>query len=276
MTILYNVKSGNKKYTTIPYVGNKSGFAHIFDDLIPNNIVNIIDVFGGSGSFSIYCSYRFGSENVTYNDKNPVICNFLRYLRDDVDGLCDEYNKHSVNHSREYFKIIKSKQIISGVSGAGRFLYLCKYAFSSKIRFGSNGIKPTMSARIGDTTIGLDVTRFHNISRIIKNITIKNDDFMMFKKQRNAFLYLDPPYLDNKNNHYGSVPDSNDFVNFIRKVMRKNKIMLSEATMPSKLRQENFTIFNVCLKRSPSYKHQNKTNEIIAINYTKTPQNRIV
>ena len=81
----YMVRNGRNDYHLIPYVGNKSGFAHIFDELVPASAGerHIVDVFGGGGSFAIYCCSRFGSEMVTYNDNNPTLANFMRFVRDD-------------------------------------------------------------------------------------------------------------------------------------------------------------------------------------------------
>ena len=80
----FQVRNGRNRHHLIPYIGNKSGFVRIFDRLIPKEVVGkreIVDAFGGSGAFSIYACYRFGSEKVTYNDNNPVVVNFLRHVQ---------------------------------------------------------------------------------------------------------------------------------------------------------------------------------------------------
>ena len=35
----------------------------------------------------IYCSYRFGSKNVTCNDNNPTIVNFVRWVKNNPKSL---------------------------------------------------------------------------------------------------------------------------------------------------------------------------------------------
>ena len=81
----FQVSNGRTSCHLIPYIGNKSGFSHIFDSLIPDSIrgKQIYDVFGGGASFSIYCSYRFGSKYVTYNDNNPTVANFISWVKED-------------------------------------------------------------------------------------------------------------------------------------------------------------------------------------------------
>ena len=84
MTMLeFTVANQKSRLKIIPYVGCKSGFAHIFDELIPPKYGSkIYDIFGGGGGFTFYACKRFGSENIVYNDHNPVIINLMKHLKD--------------------------------------------------------------------------------------------------------------------------------------------------------------------------------------------------
>ena len=92
-----------------------------------------------------------------------------------------------------------------GLVGAGRFLYLAKNAFSGKIRFNrSNRFNTPM--RKGANCPVLDAERFRRISASISRMDITNENFEGFADIRGAFLYLDPPYMNNTNGHYNGVP----------------------------------------------------------------------
>lgn len=266
----YEVRNGRNKYHLIPYIGNKSGFSDIFDDLIPDHIVDgrrIVDVFGGSGAFAIYCCFRFGSDTVTYNDNNPVLCNFMTAVRDDVSGLIEQYEIHRENSSQDYFTKVRTQSLTDDTVGAGRFMYLAKNAFSGKIRFNSqNGFNAPM--RKGAKCPSIQEGHIRAISDTIRNIEITNEDFEKFSTIKRAFLYLDPPYMNNTNGHYNGVPTTESFVRFVRATSRYNHIMVSEQNEPDSIGiPTSYTIYRVLLRRSLQYVTQKDSEEIIAINY---------
>ncbi len=269
---VFEVSNGRNPYHLIPYIGNKSGFCHIFDVLIPDSIRNhrIYDIFGGGGSFSIYCSYRFGSKNVTYNDNNPVIANFIRCVRDDPSGLHRQYLMHKQKSGNEYYLDTRDKSLDVGLVGAGRFLYLAKNAFSGKIRFNrSNKFNTPM--RKDSRCPDMDLEHLRRTSDIIKDMTITNESYEFYDDTRESFVYLDPPYMNNTNNHYNGVPETDKFIEFVKKIEWDNYIMISEQNDPSALKlSDDFRVYPILLKRSLQYNTQNSSQEIIAINYIST------
>ena len=267
----FQVRNGRNKYHLIPYIGNKSGFAHIFADLIPDlGGKKIYDVFGGGASFTIYCCYRFGSQNVTYNDNNPIISNFLRWVKNNPKGLLQEYAIHKKRSTSQYYLDVRDKTLDDGLKGAGRFLYLAKNAFSGKIRFnGSNKFNAPMRKR--SKCPNLEAESLARISKVIKDLTITNESFEYYRDEKEGFLYLDPPYMGNPNNHYNGVPELEDFLKFVKKVERSNMVMISEQNDPAKLNlSQSFYVYSILLNRSLQYTTQNNSKEIIAINYSVT------
>ena len=265
----YEVRNGRNDYHLIPYIGNKSGFSHIFDELVPAGAGGrcIVDAFGGGGSFAIYCCFRFGSDRVVYNDNNPILANFMECVRDDPDGLIREYEAHRALSSQEYFLCVRNARLDRGLEGAGRFLYLSKNAFSGKIRFNkSNRFNAPM--RKGTRCPALDSDRLRRISRRIRNMRVTNETFERFEDIRDAFLYLDPPYMNNANNHYNGVPATEDFARFVRKVTPQNLVMISEQNEPDQIGiPGSYRIYDIRLRRSLQYVTQTGSREIIAINY---------
>lgn len=264
----FEVKNGRNKYHLIPYLGNKSGFSHIFDRLISDSMKGkIYDVFGGTGSFSIYSCYRFGSKNVTYNDNNPTLVNFVTEVKNNPKLLHKEYEKHRKKSSEDYYRDVRQTDLDDGLVGAGRFLYLAKNAFSGNIRFGkTNNFKSVMRKNVKCSNMSLE--RLTMASKIISQMKITNEDYKYFEDEKNGFFYLDPPYMENPHNYYNGLLNTDDFLRFLRKIGKKNQVMLSEQNDPHKLQlSENFRVYPVLLKRSPHYNAKNNSREIIAINY---------
>jgi len=253
----------------IPYVGCKSGFAHIFDSLIPDDYgKKIYDVFGGGGGFAFYACDRFGSKNVVYNDHNPVIINFIKSLKKNPDELFDQYQKHYEKANSDYYLEVRKMDLEDGVLGAGRFFYLAKNAFSGKIRFNSKNKfncpmrKNTKCPQIKRETI-------QSLSDMIKHLKITKKDFRSYADVKDGFVYLDPPYMNNTNGHYNAVVGLNEFVEFVENIQKSNKVMISEQNHPDYLMLSSmYRVYQITLTRSLQYFTQkDSSKEIIAINY---------
>ena len=265
----FTVRNNRSRLRLIPYVGNKSGFAHIFDELTPDSFSEkkFYDLFGGSGSFSFYICERFGSKNVVYNDNNPVITNLMNVLKKNPKKLILEYNKHRKKSSQEYYNQLRDENLTKGIVAAGKFFYLAKNAFSGKIRFNPKG-KFNCPMRKNASCPVLDEEQILFVSKIIKDLSISNKSYLDFVDVRDSFLYLDPPYLNNPNGHYNSLIEPNEFVNFVKTTSKSNKVMISEQNFPETLNHsKKFQIFPILLNRSLQYVTQEKSKEIIAINY---------
>ena len=263
----FQVRNGRNRHHLIPYIGNKSGFVRIFDRLIPREVVGkreIVDVFGGSGAFSIYACYRFGSEKVTYNDNNPVVVNFLRHVQSSPKKLHEQYHQHRKKSSNEHYLAIRDMPLDNGLAAAGRFLYLAKNAFSGKIRFNSSN-KFNCPMRKDSKCPGLELSHLEKISTTIRHLTITNESYEQYQDSQDTFFYLDPPYMDNPHGHYNEVPATRDFLDFVMNVEQHNKVMISEQTILPL--SDTFRVYRISLKRSLQYFTQNGSTEIIAINY---------
>lgn len=264
----FSVYNQRARLKLIPYVGCKSGFSHIFDALIPDGPGRIHDVFGGGGGFTFYACNRFGSENVTYNDHNPVLVNLIKSLKKDPKRLHSEYQTHHAESSPEYYLDMRKKNLKGGIAGAGRFLYLAKNAFSGKIRFNSkNEFNCPMRKNAKCPQIKLEALR--SLSGMIQDLEITGNNYAEYAKVRDSFMYLDPPYMNNTNAHYNATVPLEDFAGFIRDIQGANKVMISEQNSPECLMLSgNYKVFAVTLNRSLQYYTQENSKEIIAINYT--------
>ena len=261
---------GNRRtpHHLIPYIGNKSGFAYIFDELVPEiGGRHVYDVFGGGASFSLYASARFGSRNVTYNDNNPTVVNLIRHVRDEPVALWDEYETHRARSSGQYYLDVRRGDL-DGLEGAGRFLYLAKNAFSGKIRFNAaNRFNSPM--RKGARCPKMDRENLLRISRTIADMRITNLPYQGYEDVRDSFLYLDPPYLNNPNGHYNGTLDAGEFIGFVKRIEARNMVMISEQNKPRDLNlSAGYRVYPIHLNRSLQYVTKADSAEIIAINYS--------
>lgn len=262
-------KTGGRKISIIPYVGNKAGFSHIFDNLILDKFANkeFFDLFGGGSSFTLYLCKRFGSKNVAYNEKNPVLVNFLKVVQSEPKSLIREYKKHQRKSNFNYYAEIRDSNIEDGVVAAGRFFYLAKNCFSGKVRFNKNG-KFNCPMRKDKVCRGINEDQIHYISSLIKKLRIYNKSYEEFEDIKNSFVYLDPPYLNNPNWHYSGLIDSKGFIQFIKKIETSNKIMISEQNPPKVLKlSSQYEIHKIAISGSLQYFTNSKLEEIIATNY---------
>ncbi len=266
------VNNGRRDLKFIPYIGCKSGFAHIFDSLIPDGVASgrrrkIYDLFGGGGGFSLYACARFGSMNVTYNDHNPTVANLIMTLQADPDGLWAEYQKHRAKSDADYYRRVRRSDLGNGLVGAGRFFYLTKNAFSGKIRFNSRNEFNT-PMRKGTKCPKVDIGALRSLSDTIRHMTISCKDFAEYRRVTDCFMYLDPPYLNNPNGHYNATVPPEEFISFVKCVEKSNKVMISEHNDPKTLElADNYQIYRIRLGRSLQYFTQDSSSEIIAINY---------
>lgn len=258
----------DRQYKLIPYVGCKSGFSHIFDSLIPQDCGRIYDIFGGGGGFTFYACKRFGSENVVYNDHNPVLVNLMQTLIESPDALYDEYQKHYCRSDPQYYLRLRKADLAGGIRGAGRFFYLAKNAFSGKIRFNSkNEFNAPMRKNARCPRVSRESLR--ELGDSARHLTVSCRDFGSYGSVRGGLVYLDPPYMDNTNGHYNATVRTDAFAAFVRRVQDSNRVVISEQNSPEHLGLSgDYRVYGITLNRSLQYVTQDKSREIIAINYS--------
>ena len=255
-------------------MGNRSGFRHIFGELIPGPVSGrrVYDAFGGGASFSIYACIRFGSRNVTYNDNNPVVVNLILHVRDDPGGLPREYEAHRRGSSPEHYTGVRQTGPEGGLAGAGRFLYLAKNSFSGKVRFNrSNRFNSPTRKSARCPALGREP--LSRISSAIRGMSVTNEPYQRYAGTKDGFVYLDPPYLGNANGHYNGVPDAAEFVGFVKGIGGRNMVMISEQGDRERPElSDGYTVYPVRLSRSRQYVTQSGSSEIVAINYPPPPR----
>lgn len=218
-------------YFYFAYSGNKrSEVAQIIEltNLDLSKYKTIVEPFCGSFAFSIYV-YDVLGYDVKYvlNDNDNMLIDFLKDIK--VNGSDKYFNFCQSNLG---ISIDKYKKIISK-----KDTNLLNYFYYQKIYYINKGRYPFDRDRAYN--IKCNKSKKHVICDKFlkrKNTIIHNDDFKdildKYKNDKNALLFLDPPYVNMFNNHYKNcnyLDDTIDYIFIILDYLRvaKCKVILS-------------------------------------------------
>lgn len=165
------------------------------------------------GDYSIYVEPFLGGgalffalqpENAIINDSNDELMNVYFAVKNNLEWLIKELKLHKLLNSSDYFYKIREwdrhnnfKEIYY-VKRAARLIYLNKTCYNGLYRVNSSGEFNSPYGKYDNPNIvneGLltAISKFLNFN----NIEIKNTDYKEILKDldKNAFVYLDPPYM---------------------------------------------------------------------------------
>jgi len=187
----------------IPYFGSKRKETDIILPYVyPSK--KTIDVFGGSGSVGISIKQEHPT-TLIYNDVNENLIELIKVLKKNNKNLVKNWNKNTTiktfKTKNDAEKFLNNK--LNKTNDDLKYIVLCLYShmntfyildrdFSLGVIKQSNG-----SFRLGLNKIDENYFEtYKNINKIISK------DYKQVLKtycnDSNAFLYLDPPYLNNK------------------------------------------------------------------------------
>ena len=153
----------------------------------PLHYERYIEVFGGGGWVLFHKPPRNDFE--VYNDRNSLLVNLYRCVRDKPDELIDEL-RYALN-SREEFDRIRAELArdspASDVKKAAGFYQLIRYSYASGLT--SFGSQPH--------NIRKDFPLIEQAHIRLGDVVIENRDFEKLIRQYDrpvSFFYLDPPY----------------------------------------------------------------------------------
>ena len=172
-----------------PYVGNKRAELKYIDfEIIKGlNIVNIVEPFCGSASFSNYCFCHDIGQNYFINDTDKDLITFLKEVKRVGDYKFVEY--YNENKERDQFDEIKKK---SNKTMYDKF-------YMKRISSMCYGMYPT-TRKLAKCAPREDLNAF------FKKAIITNNDYKILLKEHktniHSLLFLDPPYFDSSNRDY--------------------------------------------------------------------------
>lgn len=159
--------------------------------------MNYCEPFIGGGALFFSLQPR----NAIINDYNQELINVYRVIKDNIDELICDLEKHK--NEPDYFYELRAKDRnplfnnLSNVEKASRIIYLNKTCYNGLYRVNNAGEFNTPFGRYKQPNIVNElVLRAVNKFLNSNNIEILNQDYetVLNMANRNTFVYLDPPY----------------------------------------------------------------------------------
>lgn len=182
----------------VKWVGGKRQIISDIISYIPTNFVTFYEPFLGGGAVF----FKLQPDRAVVNDRNKELMNMYKVIRDNVEDLITQLQKHK--NEKEHFYMVreldrdkKTYLLLSDVEKAARVIYLNKTCYNGLFRVNRAGEFNTpyggyKNPRIFDVSILRAVSQFLNKPRII----LLNEDFetALEKISKDSFVYFDPPY----------------------------------------------------------------------------------
>lgn len=183
-------------YPIVKWVGGKRQLMFELIENMPSSYGRYFEPFIGGGALF----YQLQPENAYISDSNEELINLYLTVRDEVDDLITDLNKHKV--SKEYFLEIrnldrtKKYKKLSNIEKASRFIYLNRTCFNGLYRVNSQGQFNVPYGNYKNPRI-VDERNLRNCSELLKKTEIQCSDFsaILNKVHKGDFVYFDPPYF---------------------------------------------------------------------------------
>lgn len=210
-----------------PFVKWVGGKRQLMSEIVkykPQTYKKFIEPFVGGGSVFM----ELQNPKTIINDFNSELINTYVTIKDNVDELIKELEKHKKNDSKEYFYSLREwdrngiLEEKSNVERASRFIYLNKTCFNGSFRVNSQGqfnvsYGNYKNPNIVNKEVLIADSKFLNKS----GIKIMNEDFEKAAKtaRKGDFVYFDPPYaplVENSQNFVGYTSNGFDYNEQVR------------------------------------------------------------
>lgn len=183
----------------VKWVGGKRQLIDTILNLLPKNIKNYtyVEPFIGGGAVLFHLQPKIA----IINDYNKDLINVYNVVRDNLDELIIDLNKHK-NEAEYFYNIRKLDRLddfekIGKVQRASRLIYLNKTCYNGLYRVNNAGEFNSPFGRYKNPNIVNEpVLRAVSSYLNLNNVQILNTDYENVLKDldRNSFVYLDPPY----------------------------------------------------------------------------------
>lgn len=152
------------------------------------------------GAGAVLFDYQHPKTHI--NDINSELINCYRVIRDNVDGLIEDIQKHKIGSSEYFYQIRELDRSpafkdLTPVERASRIIFLNKNCYNGLFRVNSQGHFNVPYGNYKNPTL-IDVIVIRAISNYLNQnaVTITEVDFEEAVKdaKKGDFVYFDPPY----------------------------------------------------------------------------------
>lgn len=198
----------------VKWVGGKRQLLDELTALLPKQIITYCEPFVGGGALL----FKLQPAKAYVNDINEELINIYEVIRDEVDALILELQKHKQKNNADYFYSVRdwdrNKEYyatLSCVQKAARIIYLNKTCYNGLFRVNNAGEFNSPFGNYRNPNIVNEPTlrAVHAYFRS-SNINFSCVDYEDVLKTlpRGSFVYLDPPY--------DPVSDTSNFTGYSR------------------------------------------------------------
>lgn len=188
------------RYMAKPFLKWAGGKGQLIGELslrLPTEFNRYFEPFIGGGAFF----FSLAPKKATIADSNAELASVYEVVRDDVDALIEDLQKH-VNDKDYYYaqraldRDQEAYQRLSKVQRASRFIYLNKTCFNGIYRVNSKGENNVPFGGYKNPNI-CDPVNLRACSKALEGVTVYAGDFtrVSSKIKKGDLVYLDPPYV---------------------------------------------------------------------------------
>lgn len=177
----------------LKWAGGKTQLLPILREEIPETYGKYIEPFFGGGA--LYFDLKPKSSVIS--DINPELINLYTTLRDDVDSVISELQKHANNKTHFYQVRALDWSSLTAAEAAARTIYLNRTCFNGLYRVNRNGKFNVPYGNYKNPKI-LNEPNLKAVSRELANTQIILGDYLTVLEsyaEPGDLIFLDPPYL---------------------------------------------------------------------------------
>lgn len=183
---------GIKPKPPVKWAGGKGQLISQFEPLFPKQEFTLyIEPFLGGGAVFFHISPL----EAILIDNNPELINFYIIVRDNLQALLADLEKHQNNKEYYYSMCALDPDKMDAVSRASRFLYLNKTGYNGLWRVNKKGKHNVPFGQYKNPRI-VDKENLRQVSRVLQRAEIILGDFskVLDFALTGSFIYFDPPY----------------------------------------------------------------------------------
>jgi len=183
----------------VKWVGGKRQLLPVLTELLPERFTAYCEPFLGGGALLLWQQ----PQRAVVNDINSDLIQMYKVIRDDVEALILELEKHK-NESEHFYKVRdwdRNKGIYNSLSDAekaARIIYLNKTCYNGLFRVNNAGEFNTPFGNYKNPNI-VNVPTLRAVSKYFQKAEItfscRSYADVLAEIPRGTFVYLDPPYV---------------------------------------------------------------------------------
>lgn len=182
----------------VKWVGGKRQLLEDLTPLFPKEYASYCEPFLGGGAVLFHLQPKMA----LVNDVNAELINMYEVIRDDVDGLIEELEKHP-NEEKHFYDVRDWDRSrveygrLTKTQKAARIIYLNKTCYNGLFRVNNAGEFNTPFGHYKKPNIvNAPTLRAVSLYFNTAKITFRNGDYADVLKdvKKGTFVYLDPPY----------------------------------------------------------------------------------